>query len=119
MEKMAADITGLGLHPGIWMRPLLTLESVQPEWVMRRDGLRQFLDPSRREVLDIIRRDVSKIAGWGYKLIKHDFSTYDIFGQWGFSMGEEPLNGEVVFADKTRTTAQIVKDMYQVIREAA
>ena len=119
MAKMAADITALGLHPGIWMRPLLTLESVQPEWVLKRDGLRQFLDPSRTEVLDIIRRDVSKIAGWGYKLIKHDFSTYDILGQWGYSMGEEPLNGEVVFADKTRTTAQIIKDMYQVIREAA
>ena len=86
---------------------------------MKHDNMRQFLDPSRPEVVDIIRRDVSKIAGWGYKLIKHDFSTFDIFGQWGFSMGEEPLTGEVVFADKTRTTAQIVKDMYRTIREAA
>ena len=26
-------------------------------------------------------------TGWGYEMVKHDFSTYDLLGQWGFEMG--------------------------------
>ena len=45
------------------------------------------------------------IQGWGYQLLKHDFSTYDIFGKWGPEMGEELTNPGWTFADNTKTTA--------------
>ncbi|MBQ7839353.1 MAG: alpha-galactosidase [Lachnospiraceae bacterium] len=119
MRRLAKDISDLGVRPGIWMRPLVTLEHVPDECVLKLIGLCQVLDPSHEETIKMIKRDVRKIVGWGYKLIKHDFSTCDLFGQWGFSMGTEPFSEKVEFYDKTRTTAQIVKDFYMAIREAA
>lgn len=119
MSRLAKDIRDLGVIPGIWMRPLLTAEYVPAECVLKRDGIRQVLDPSHEETIKIIKQDIRKIVGWGYQLIKHDFTTFDLLGQWGFSMAAEPLSGNVEFFDKTRTTAQIIKDMYQAMREAA
>ena len=29
------------------------------------------------------------MTGWGYELVKHDFSTFDILGRWGMTMGAE------------------------------
>ena len=26
-------------------------------------------------------------AQWGFELIKHDYTTFDVFGRWGFQMG--------------------------------
>ena len=28
-------------------------------------------------------RSVRQAVGWGYTFIKHDFSTYELFGRWG------------------------------------
>lgn len=49
--------------------------------------------------------------------MKHDFSTYDLFGRWGFEMGAEPTNPGWSFHDQSRTNAEIVVDLYQRIRE--
>ena len=119
MEKLAKDIASLNVIPGIWMRPLLTVEHVCQDAVLDHDGLIQILDPSHPETLEMVKRDVKKIASWGYKLIKHDFSTYEIFRLWGFNMKEDVYGCKVEFYDRTRTTAQIIKDFYQAIKEAA
>jgi alpha-galactosidase len=77
------------------------------------------LDPSVPEVLEMVRTDIKRLSGWGFELIKHDFSTFDIFGQWGVNMKESMTRNGWHFADRTRTSAEIVVDLYRAIREAA
>ena len=57
------------------------------------------------EVLSYIQEDLRTLRRWGYELIKHDFSTFDIFGRWGFQMGSQITEGGWRFADETVTTA--------------
>lgn len=63
--------------------------------------------------------DIKRLVKWGYKLIKHDFSTYDIFMQWGFQCSGFFEAHELEFEDKSKTTAEIIKNFYKVIRESA
>jgi alpha-galactosidase len=55
----------------------------------------------------------------GLQLIKHDFSTYDLLGRWGFRMGAEITDPNWSFANRTRTNAEIIRDLYKALREAA
>lgn len=119
MKAMADEIKAIGAIPGIWMRPLETMEEVPEYYWLKRDFDNITLDPSRPEVLELVKRDIRTIVSWGYKLIKHDFSSADIFGKWGFQMEDEMHYGETHFADRSRTTAEIIKAFYQAIREAA
>ena len=117
MAGLAAEMKDLGVRPGLWVRLLTTTERLPSSW-FRTSGI---LDPSVPEVLDMVRADVARCAGWGYEMIKHDFSTYDIFGErWGTEMGSEIIrDGSVRFADGSRTTAEIVLSFYRAIREGA
>ncbi len=119
MLEMAKAISDCGAIPGIWYRPLLTIEKLPPDLVSCKKGMRNFLDPSNPDVLSLVKEDISRIKDWGYKLIKHDFSTFDIFGQYGRTMGEELFAREVNFCNRKKTTAQIIKNFYQAIRDAA
>ena len=64
-------------------------------------------------------QQVSVPAGWGFEFIKHDFSTYEPFGRWGFQMGPQVTIPGWRLQDRTRTNAEIVRDLYQAIRKAA
>ena len=119
MKKLAEEITAMGVVPGIWIRPLYTVENFPKECIFKREGIKYTLDPSSQITLKQVKSDIETIKSWGYKLIKHDFSTYDIFGQWGFEMQDDVFRSEVSFSDKTKTTAEIIKNFYTVIREAA
>ncbi len=127
MAGLASKIKALGARPGIWMRPLLTRKDVPESWRIGRpsspgDGPIAPLDPSLPEVLDLVRTDIARLRDWGYELIKHDFSTFDVTGRWGpemmaSGMGFAPDGWH--FADPTRTTAEILVAFYRAIREAA
>jgi alpha-galactosidase len=52
-------------------------------------------------------------------MVKHDFSSFDVLGRWGFSMGADLTTGGWHFADRTKTTAEIVLGLYRTIRDAA
>lgn len=119
MKKLATEICALGAIPGIWFRPLWTAEKFPQECILRQEGNKYALDPSSETTLKQVETDIKTIVGWGYKLIKHDFTTFDIFGQWGFEMTGDIYKGEVNFSDKTKTTAEIIKNFYHVIRKAA
>lgn len=120
MKKVADDFKALGVKPGIWFRPLLDKEAREnhPEWLIDRPAETPALDPSRPEVKEYLRNILRKIKDWGYELVKHDFSTFDMFGDYGYS-----LNGMITnkknwsFYDKTKTSAEIVLDLYKLIRE--
>ncbi len=117
MEKMAEDIKREGAIPGIWFRPLWTVEKFPDEMILKFKGIKYVLDPSVPAVLEQIKSDISTFKKWGYKLIKFDFSSFDIFGKWGFEM-DDGID-ECIFHDRSRTSAEIIKDMYSAMRQAA
>jgi len=118
MPALAAEITQIGARPGLWVRPLTAALDAPDGWRLARD--RQFLDPTVPEVREKITSDIARIAAWGYGLIKHDFTTNDIFGRWGFDMGAALTDDGWAFREgQGRTTAEVILELYRTIRTAA
>jgi alpha-galactosidase len=125
MPGLADAMRGHGVRPGIWTRPL----AVEPDTDARlllpmarvkdEDCVMPSLDPSIPENLARIEEDFRRYRAWGYTLIKQDFSTYDLMGRFGFLMDIEMTNPGWAFADETRTTAEIVLDLYRTVRRGA
>jgi len=121
MPGLAADMKKLGVRPGIWMRPT-ALSIVDDPGRIRSgpyDNREQPLDLTLPENVALIHADVARIRSWGYELIKHDFSTYDLLGRWGNVMGAEIADPGWHFHDQTLTNAEIVLNLYRTLREAA
>ncbi|MGA2263046.1 MAG: twin-arginine translocation signal domain-containing protein [Acidobacteriota bacterium] len=127
MPHLAQEMRKRGVKPGIWMRPLYTMAQVADSWrqQQRRTGSAARpnanlpLDPTVPEVLDLVRQDVRRLAGWGFEIIKHDYSTFDLFGRWGSTMNADITDSGWHFADRGKTNAEIVLLFYRAIREAA
>lgn len=119
MEAIASRMKELGVRPGIWFRPLQTMEEAPANWYLKTKETGTFLDPSVDGVLEWVTKDVKRLSDWGFELIKHDYSTYDIFGRWGFQMGEELTEPGWHFSRTDLTTAQVLKRFYQTLRNAA
>jgi alpha-galactosidase len=117
MAALAADIAKAGAKPGIWVRLLITQPGQPANWKLERD--RTYLDPSVPGVRAYVMETVKRLRGWGYELIKHDYSTFDLAGRWGNVMGSEFTADGWAFADRSRTTAEIIVDHYRSIHEAA
>jgi alpha-galactosidase len=115
IQDVAVKVRALGLVPGLWTRTLCT-NPKDPESVrLSRD--RRILDPSLPENLDRIRNLMRLFRSWGYGVIKHDYSTYDIFGRWGFEMGPGLTPEGWAFKDETQTTAEVILGLYRAIRD--
>ena len=85
-----------------------------------RNGKREYLDPTHPEVKTYIKSDIERIKSWGYELLKHDFTTFDLFGSWGKDLNETiTIIDDWHFYDRTKTNAEIVLDLYRLIKEAA
>ena len=116
MRELAREMARMGVVPGIWVRLLQDdSEEIPSEWRLENGAL----DPSKPEVLEHVRGIVDRIGRWGFKLLKHDFSTYDITGLWGWQMQDEMTGDGWHFADRSRTTAEIIVDFYKNILDAA
>ena len=121
MAGLAAAIKREGVRPGIWLRPLSTTAEVSAAGRLRPGAgdRHATFDPSLPETIETVRRDVSRLAAWGFELIKHDYTSFDLLGRWGFAMGAGLTESGWHFADRSRTTAEIVLALYRAIREAA
>jgi alpha-galactosidase len=126
MPGLAGKMKDSGVKPGLWVRPLLTREDIPASWRMPSNRLTKQLqssfaviDPSVPEALARLQESLRQVIGWGFQMIKHDFSTYDILGRWGFQMGGELTSPGWHFADRTKTTAEIIRMFYRSIRDAA
>jgi alpha-galactosidase len=117
----------MNVKPGLWFRPLTThnpvpeallLKSKFSEALYVKEQMRT-LDPTVADVTEQIRNDVKRLCSWRFQLLKHDFSTYDLFGLWGFQMGSDITDSQWHFADRTRTNAEITRALYATLREAA
>ena len=126
MGNLAAEMKRRGVRPGIWTRPLLTVESLPETWRLKGKqaagglGAPYFvIDPSVPEALAHVETSIKGLHAWGFELIKHDFSTYDLTGLWGFQMTESLAGPGWRFADSSRTTAEIITALYAAIRRGA
>lgn len=124
MPGLAAWMRRQEIRPGIWIRPLLTSEKVPATWRVPEShphgrAATNYLDPTIPDVLERVRADIQCLTDWGYETIKHDFTTFDILGRWGFEMGADITRGGWTFAERSHTNAEIIRRLYTVIREAA
>ena len=117
MASLAAQIREKGVLPGIWVRLLQDRNPEIPDaWRLPHNG---GLDPSVPEALRFVKETVERIGQWGFKLLKHDFSTFDLMNRWGCEMLYEMAEDGWHFADQSRTSAEIIISLYQAILDAA
>ena len=120
MADVASEMQAMGVRPGIWFRPMLTGERIPEEWIRWHTANGQVLDPSREDVLEYIAGWTRNLSEAGYELIKHDYSTFDIWGQYGMGVkAYHPSARPEPFGDRSRTLAEIVKRLYKVLSDNA
>ena len=122
MPGLAAAIREAGARPGIWIRPLIALAGHADTLMLSRPEPRpqdRFLDPTIPEVLAYVAASFRRLREWGFEMIKHDFSTWDMFGRWGADMAERITCDGWHFQDRSLTSAEIVLDLYGAMREGA
>ncbi len=121
MPGLAAAVKQLGVRPGIWIRPTALSEVDNPKRLRPgpSNAPEKPLDLTLAENLAFIHDDVARVHSWGFDLIKHDFSTYDVFGRWGFEMGAELTDSGWHFNDRSLTNAEIILRLYRTLRTAA
>ncbi len=120
MARLAREIEDLGALPGIWVRLLADKAGEAAVGADAHLSPRpDTLDPSTDEVIDYVKETISRFVQWGYKLIKHDFTAFDMLGRYGNEMGKGVTAGGWSFADRSRTTAEITVSLYRAILEAA
>ncbi len=127
MRDLASRVKKSGVRPGLWIRPLEATKDVSPNLLLPAArfgklsgrGHELAFDPTIPEALDVLTTKVRNPVSWGYELIKHDFSTYDLLGKWGREMGAEPTSPGWHLHDRTRTNAEVILDLYRALRNTA
>lgn len=123
MSRLAEDIRSRGVRPGVWIRPLrapaatpvgLLLPSAR--YAGSTADAPIAYDPTVPEALEAVTVVARQARDWGYDLIKHDFTTWELFGAWGSQMGASPTRGNWHFHDRTCTNAEIVIALYRALR---
>jgi alpha-galactosidase len=118
IAALAADVKRAGARPGIWLRPLQASADAPESWRLPRD--RSYLDPTIPDVRHKVAEDIARIRAWGFDLVKHDYSTFDVFGRWGSQMGTAlTKDGWTFGSGATQTTAEVIDELYGTIRAAA
>jgi alpha-galactosidase len=124
MAALANQIRQRNARPGIWIRPLEapkdTAENLLiPSQHFHPTRTEKVYDPTIPEALLLAIAKVTQVVDWNYDLVKHDFSTWDLLGRWGFEMGATPSLPGWHLHDRTRTNAEIILALYKAIRTAA
>ncbi len=124
MDLVASDIKKLGMRPGLWTRPLQANANDKPTLLIpvrkdQQDLKERYLDPTIPENLHRIADTISLYKNWGFELVKHDYTSYDLFGRWGFEMNEMMTVPGWHFQDRSKTNAEIILELYGTIRAAA
>ncbi|MBW4027991.1 MAG: hypothetical protein HIU93_11380 [Acidobacteria bacterium] len=128
MADLAAKIHSKSVRPGLWVRPLrargetdttLLLPSARFGAHSEDAASNRAYDPTIPEARDKALEKVRQAVSWKYELVKHDFTTFDLLGQWGSTMGASPTLPGWSFHDRSKTNAEIIRQLYQEIRTAA
>lgn len=127
MRFLAHQLQDRGVRPGLWIRPLQAKANVSNNLLLpaARYGERKTrvaelaFDPTIPEALELVLAKMEQAVDWGYELVKHDFSTYELFGQWGNEMGASVTLPGWHFHDRSITNAEIVANLYRSLRRSA
>ena len=124
MSIVADEIKKLGMRPGLWTRPLLANAKDKPVALIpirkdQTDLKERWLDPTIPENLQRIGTTIRLYKSWGYHLIKHDYTSFDFFGRWGFDMKDTMTEPGWHFQDRSITNAEIILFLYRTIRAAS
>lgn len=124
MAKLAEKIRARGARPGIWIRPTIAPAGTDERLLLpakhwRSPGNELAYDVTIPDGLAAAIAKMTQVVDWKYELVKHDFSTFDLLGQWGFEMGATPTVPGWNFHDRSRTNAEILLDYYKALRAAA
>jgi alpha-galactosidase len=124
MSIIAREIKALGMRPGIWTRPLLANAKDKPSFLIpirqdQKDLKERYLDPTIPENLQRIGDTIRLYESWGFHLVKHDYTSFDFFGRWGFEMNESMTVPGWHFNDRTITNAEIILFLYRTLRAAS
>ena len=118
LPRLLADVKERGARPGMWIRPLQAPSDVPDSW--RSPRSRNVLDPTITGVREKISADIARLREWGCAMIKHYYSSFDLFGRWGNQMGSSLTPDGWTFAEgPKRTTAEVINELYRTIRTAA
>ena len=115
MHEVASRVKAMGGRPGLWYRPFLPWRAA-PEEMKAGDDL-DLASPAMREH---VKHDIERFRKWGMEIVKIDFITKDWAGVYGPSMADTPMMAKnLAWRDDSRTTAEVVRDLYAAMREAA
>ena len=126
MKVVADEIHERGCTPGIWVRPLLINPKLCPQITedcfsqnqqFSKDGFSKILDPTTNGAKEYIHNLINGMATSGYGLIKYDFTACDFMSD--DFLKHNLTNGDWHLSDHTKTNAQILKDLYRLIEDAA
>lgn len=124
MTKLAEEIRKLGMRPALWTRPLCAAHDDEVNLLLpsipgRDNPKNPVFDPTIPENMERILYNISSYEAWGYEMVKHDFTTYDLLGKWGFQMENDITTKGWHFNDRSRTNAEIILNLYSSIRKEA
>ena len=125
MGMLAEKIKKTGMRPGLWTRPLCGSykdpKNLMLSLIKGREENKPVLDPTIAENLERVKSYFRLYNQWKYDMVKFDFTSYDIFGRWGFDMISEGIITEPnwIMNDNSKTNAEIILSLYKTIREAA
>src|SRR5579864_489691 len=118
LPGLTANVRRAGARPGIWIRPPQAAAETPEGWRLTRAP--SVLDPTVPDVRAKIAADLARLDAWGFALVKHDYSTFDLLGQWGYQMGSALTREGWTFAEgPRRTTAEVIDEFYTTVRMAA
>ena len=117
MSLFAKKVTALGAQPGLWYRPFRAWAEMPSACKDLKDA--RYVDPTVPEVRATIVRDMTRFRAWGFKLVKIDYLTYDLCRVWGRGFTDRVFRDDCVWRDETRTSAEVMRDLYGAMRAAA
>ncbi len=117
MPKLVGEIRNLGMRPGLWTRPLLAKPGTNKNLLIQK-GEGQVLDPTIDENIRYIGDLFRLYKQWGFELVKHDYTTFDIFGKWGSDMNNAMTAPGWGFNEPSKTNAEVISNLYKAIRDA-
>ena len=117
MVTFAQRVKQLNAKPGLWYRPLYAWPEVPEAWRLKK--ARDFMDPTVPEVKRQIAEDMTRFRTWGFQMVKIDYLTYDMNNRWGYNLGDRVVHDDREWADSSRTTAEVMLDLYRTMRQSA
>lgn len=119
MPEFIRKINAIGAKPGLWYRPLRAWDELPDD--MRLLANRDYLDPTVPAVVSRVVADLRRFREWGVKLVKIDFLSYDVVQLWPNAAQSHPelfVQDDRAWRDDTRTTAEVLRDLYRAMKRA-